>query len=145
MGLEDGKELEGTLRLLPAFDATESHADNSIAWLEARDGSTDFDDLAGDIGAENVGIGGPGEEGGAEFAPGPVDGVEGYGVVLDEDFVRAGRGVGCELDFEGLFVCFYPRGGVGRHCEEVGELAADVDSDNKGGKKSVFVMFYLRS
>lgn len=69
--------------------------ENSITGFEVRDGRANFGDCAGDIVAEDCGVG-EGEVG--FYLEVPVDGVYGDCGVADVEFVGAWGGVGCGLD-----------------------------------------------
>jgi len=61
--------------------------EHAVAGLEARDGASDFGHGARDVRAQGEWEGDPGEERLAHGLDGPVDGVDGHGGVLDDDFV----------------------------------------------------------
>ncbi len=105
-------------------------AEDSGPGLESRDVGSDGYDLTGDIMAKDGGV--------VEWPPGEgleaaVDGVDGDGVVSNEDFVFGWGPKRGGLDLEGsAFRSREPGGGVGGH----GERACRVCGGSKVGEKA---------
>ena len=75
-------------------------ADNAVADLEASDALSDLDDLASEVAAGNERVFDPGEHHVAYNLFDPVNRIDSYCAVLDDNLVLAWRGVGGRLDLE---------------------------------------------
>lgn len=110
--LEDGVLLEGVV-LVALGGHADGVADDAVADLELGNAGADGGDDAGNVLAEHGGVVQRPPAGGLERA---IDGVDGDGVVLDEDLVSLGSPHGSGLDHEGAALGrFDPGSVVGGH------------------------------
>jgi len=87
---------------------------HAIAFLELLDFRTDLDNLTSDISAQDIWVFGDEVAAVLNF---PVDGINGDGVVLDDNIIGAWLRHGSRVDLEGLALGFGDPCGVvgGRH------------------------------
>ena len=79
-------------------------ANDTITDAESLDRGTDFKNLAGYIGAQDVGVFDPGGGKGTGHHENPIDRVDGYGAILYDNLILAGGGIGSRLDFDRGFL-----------------------------------------